>query len=168
MWGVRCEDWGVVGNIHKSANVDWSLRAPDVIVTSHCESCLYLAISSMLRQNIEQLLASDKCLHWAFIQLNSKLIYWTINVCWRIKVSKIMEINLIKSSVLNSINEPTAALDRDTCLLTDTVQWSEGMWGVSWIRERDHNNTLTIKIGILISLWRIIKQDNVGLVVITL
>lgn len=50
-------------NIHKSANVDCDVHAPDVIVTSHYESCLYLAISSMLRQNVEQLLASVKCLH---------------------------------------------------------------------------------------------------------
>ena len=60
----RCEVcWTVLANIHESANVDWDLPAPDVIVTSHCEYCLYLAISSMLRQNVEQLLASVKCLH---------------------------------------------------------------------------------------------------------
>ena len=36
------------------------------------------------------------------------------------------------------------------------------------LNTRDHNNTFTIKIGILISLSRLITQDNVSLVVITL
>ena len=73
-------------------------------------------------------------------------------------MSKIMEINQIKSSVLNSINEQSNTGQAD--ILTDMC--------VSLLNKRDHNNTLTIKIGILISLSRLIIQDNVSLVVITL
>ena len=57
-----CSRCGVY-HIHESANVDLDLQGPVVIVTSHCQFCLYLEISTMLRQNIEQLLASIKCLH---------------------------------------------------------------------------------------------------------